>query len=257
LMVDSFIKGVAMRADIASYLSGCDITDSEDLEETREQLLQAADTSYRSPSEASNREMGYLWIKFQRDYTEYFATRHDAIMRSHSLLEGYHEVLRSDDWWEYENLASALSYDNPAWGRTEEIRKRFKELGCNFDVREGMKLRPSCVCSFTLSASDDWEAFPHIFTETVSRGLADLKRTVVANKGSIAPALEALARKNGSKDEVAVANALVKKLGSEKDLALLSRSEIAVLRAALFQRTDDNAKKQSKAPVLEDEVVLT
>ena len=260
MMVDSFIKGAAMRAEITSYMSGCDLTENEDIEETREQLLQAVDSSYRSPSDASNREMGYLWIKFQRDYGEYFAMRHDAVMRSHTILEGYHEVLRSDEWWEYENLASALSFENPMWGTTEDIKRRFRELGCNFDVREGMKLRPSCVCSFALSSEADWEMFPRTFAETVAAGLADMKRSVVQRKGQIAPMLEAVAKNNGHKDESNIATGLIKKIGSEKDLASLSRPEIAVLRAALSSHPEADHKGGKKTvpnkEVFSEELVL-
>jgi hypothetical protein len=260
LMVDSFIKGVVMRSDIRSYLSGCDITGNDDIEETREQLLQAVDSSFRGPSDASNREMGYLWIKFQRDYTEFFAARHDSVMRSHTLLEGYHDALSSEEWWQFENLSSALAFEDPSWGETETIRRRFRELGCNFDVREGMKLRPSCVCSFTLSNAEDWEAFPMTFSETVSAGLSSVRQMIVERRPTIAASLEVMAKKGLSKDAAAAASGLIQKLENEKDLSMLSRGEVAVLKEALRHHDPESrpAKKpaSSPAPVSEEEVVL-
>ena len=60
-----FINGTDRREEIKTYLSVCEITQDEKIEQLRERLLQSIDDNYSAPSEALNNEMGSLWRSFQ------------------------------------------------------------------------------------------------------------------------------------------------------------------------------------------------
>jgi len=233
VVIDSFIKGTPDRARILSYLSGCEITDVDEIEEMREQLYQLVDASYWNPSDASNRELGYLWIKFQRDFAENFASRHDAIMHSHSLQASYHEILRSDDWWEFENLAGISMFDpEPAVG-VRSIEHKFREIDCDFNVREALQTRPYCNCSFAIADERKWEQLPEIFDASIKQALSEYRKTLSAEQNIVTPLLEKIAAESSDKDVSAAATALIGSLKKGGEIPPLSLTQLQVLQRAL------------------------
>jgi len=233
VVVDSFIRGTPTRAQILSYLSGCEVTDVDEIEEMREQLYQLVDGSYWNPSDASNRELGYLWIKFQRDFADHFAARHDAVMRSHSLQARYQDILRTDDWWEFENLARIAIFDPKPAAAIVDIRRKFGELDCDFAVREALQERPFCRCSFGIANEKKWEALPELLSEAISNALRAYRETLMNEQ----PAVTSLLKKieNDSSDEAAAnaAKHLIDSLGKGEELPRLSLIELQVLQRAL------------------------
>jgi len=235
VVVDSFIKGAASRAEILSYLSGCEITDVDEIEEIREQLYQLADASYWNPSDASNRELGYLWIKFQRDFSDHFAARHDTVMRSHSLQASYQAILGGEDWWEFQNLARMPFFDTRPAVAVAEIRRRFEELDCTFPVREALQKRPFCRCSFGLANERSWERLPELFNKAIAEALRAYRRTLVAEEEAVVPFLEKI--KNGVSDTTAAeaASALIETIRKRKDMPRFSLIGLQVLQKALAE----------------------
>ena len=53
-------------------------------------------------------------------------------MRSHSLQAGYNEIMRSDDWWEFENLGRIVLFDPRFASEVAAIRRSFDELDYQF-----------------------------------------------------------------------------------------------------------------------------
>jgi hypothetical protein len=241
VVVDSFIKGTPTRAQILSYLSGCEVTDVDEIEEMREQLYQLVDGSYWNPSDASNRELGYLWIKFQRDFAEYFAARHDAIMRSHSLQAGYHEILRSDDWWEFENLARISIFDPQPAAAIVDIQRKFGELDCNFPVREALQERPFCKCSFGIAHEKKWEALPETFSAAIQQALRTYRETLFREQSTVIAHLERIESDAANEAAASAANLLKESLKKGQQIARFSLIELQVLQLALGTAGDSNS----------------
>ena len=233
VVIDSFIKGTPTRAQILSYLSGCEVTEVDEIEEMREQLYQLVDGSYWNPSDASNRELGYLWIKFQRDFTEHFATRHDAVMRSHSLQAGYHDVLRSDEWWEFENLARVSIFDPTPAALIHDIRRQFDELDCNFGVREALQERPFCRCSFGIAAERRWERLPETLSDTIHHALRSYRETLVNQREVIVPLLEKIESESSDTAVSGAARELIVALQKNDQPRTFSLLQIQILQKAL------------------------
>ena len=110
IVLEDFINGAVKREKIWTYLAVCETTQDEKIEYFREKLLQIIDESYKNPSETLNREMENLWKTFHTRFTEHFAVKHDTVMKSHHLQEKFDEILRSDEWWEFENLSQSADF---------------------------------------------------------------------------------------------------------------------------------------------------
>lgn len=233
IVVDSFIKGAPLRAEILSYLSGCEITKAEEIEEMREQLYLLADTSYWNPSDASNRELGYLWIKFQRDFSEYYAARHDAVMHSHSLQASYNEIMRSEAWWEFENLARIPLFDHATADGVNKIRRKFGELDCAFAVRDALQTHPFCRCSFGLSDETSWEKLPERLTSAIHRALRAYRETLFNEQKLVMPLLEKIENRNTGDSASATATFLIDSLRKGEEIAKFSLVQLQVLQRAL------------------------
>lgn len=233
VILDSFIKGTPLRAEVLSYLSGCEITDVDELEEMREQLYHLSDVSYSNPSDASNRELGYLWIKFQRDFSEHFAARHDSVMRSHSLQASYNEIMRSDEWWEFENLARVSVFDPMIGIEVSDLRGLFGQLDCSFAVREALQKRPFCRCSFGLSKEKDWERLPERLNQAIQRGLREFRSTLFNERKRILPLLEKLESDSSDQEITSTAGFLINTIRTGSELPKLSLIQIQVLQKAL------------------------
>ncbi len=233
VVVDSFIKGTPTRAQILSYLSGCEVTDVEEIEEMREQLYQLVDGSYWNPSDASNRELGYLWIKFQRDFADHFVLRHDAIMRSHSLQASYDEILRSDEWWEFENLARISLFDPRPAAAILDIQRQFGELDCNFPLREALQERPFCRCSFGIASERKWTALPETLVAAVQQALRGYREALFNEQKTIIPLLKKIESESSDKIASSAATLLIDSLRKGDELPKFSLIQLHVLQCVL------------------------
>ncbi len=233
VIVDSFIKGTSARAEILSYVSGCEITSVEEIEEMREQLYHLVDVSYRNPSDASNREMGYLWIKFQRDFAEHFAARHDVIMRSHSLQASYNEIMRSDDWWEFENLARIRLFDPRPAAEVSMLQRLFAELDCSFPVRDALLTRPFCKCTFGLSNEKAWERLPERFNDAIQRARRSYRETLLNQRKVITPLLQKMESESSDKEFAMAATGLIGLITRGAELPRLTVVELQTLQLAV------------------------
>jgi hypothetical protein len=252
VVLDSFIKGTPLRAEVLSYLSGCEITDVDEIEEMREQLYHLVDVSFSNPSDASNRELGYLWIKFQRDFTEHFAARHDAVMRSHSLQASFNEIMRGDDWWEFENL-SQITLFNPEIGTDVVVlRRAFYELDCGFAVRDALQKRPFCKCSFGLSREKDFERLPERLTSAIQAALREYRGELFNHQKKVVPMLEKIESGSADKEIAGTATYLIETIRKGEELPQLSLLQLQVLQQALGtsaggpRRTDNRRRGRSE-----------
>ena len=251
VVLDNFIKGTPLRAEVLSYLSGCEITNVDEIEEMREQLYHLSDVSYSNPSDASNRELGFLWNKFRRDFSEHFAARHDAVMRSHSLQASYNEIMRSDDWWEFQNLSHVAIFDPEIAGEVVGIRRSFNELDCGFPVRDALQKRPFCKCSFGLSLEKDLERLPERLTTAIRNALRAYRDLLLSERNKVVPLLEKVKSSSDITEIAGTATYLIETIRKGDELPRFSLTQIQVLQQALGTSLGSNthlARSNGSAP---------
>ena len=232
-VVDSFIEGEASRREILSYVSACEYTGNEEIEDTREQLLRAVDASYFNPSEASNRELGYLWIKFQRDFSEHFAERHDAVMRAPGARAALEKALQSEEWWQFENLSQISVFDQTHWHAATAIRRAAAAGACT-EQHGDIMLRPFCTCPFTLAENVNIDPGEH-FSKVVFSGLEAYRHTLAERGAEVAVRLTEFAGKSDDPEARKTASSLAETLKKDSPASNFNSLELHILRSALAE----------------------
>lgn len=198
--LEDFVNTVEKRGEISIYLAVCGATENSELENTREKLLQVIDKIYFNPDKTLSGEMDALWKEFHESYTEHFTINHDLVMKSQLLQEQYNEIRRSDEWWEFEGLASIDALPDFYWKEVREISGKFKELNCRFNAKEMLKTHPFCACSFSLAKANDWESMPQTLKEKLAAGRAAYRNILRNFSSDLNPLLEDFARRNQSEE---------------------------------------------------------
>ena len=229
-MLRIFLDGARQREKVWAYLSVCEPTDDEKIEDFRRHLWQLIDAAYQHSDDVLNQELENIWQTFYESFSEHFAVKHDSVMNSRHLKERFDEIMRSDEWREFETLSQQPIFRPAFWQETEQKRRRFDELNCCLNVREMLKTHPFCACSFNLTQTSDWEELPEQLWESVNRGRAGYRRTLSTLTGSLIPLLEQLARTN---NEFTAAAENLKQVLQKEEIPLLSNEELIVIGKAL------------------------
>lgn len=229
VVLEDFINGLGKRKSVWEYLAVCEATEDKGIETVRQKLLDTIDDVTDHPSETLNRELETLWDLFFSRYSEHFAIKHDTIMKSHLLQEKFDEVMRSDEWWEFENLSHFPIFHNHYWRVAQKLCWQFRELDCGFDVREMLKVYPFCACSFRLSQIIEWEKLPAKLLETIEMGRRSYRQTLAIIRDMLTPLLENFAKNELSEEFKVAASTLLETLENQTQLKLLSNTELIIL----------------------------
>ena len=181
--------------------------------------------------------MGYLWIKFQRDYAEFFARQHDSFIATAGLRQRLGEIEQTEQWWQFENLSPLPVFDKQWWNKARHIRSRMVQVNCKADVGEILKNQPFCGYAFELSKTAELKNLSSALEETVSAGLNNYIETLRSRADEFAGLIEKAQRSGASKSE---GSSLAKRLRAGEDLSSLSQLEMSVLQdafAALVTKT--------------------
>ncbi|MGQ0541014.1 MAG: hypothetical protein ACT4O9_04085, partial [Blastocatellia bacterium] len=232
-ILESFVQSLSVREEIATYLAVSDVTSDPSVEEHRERLMEALEVNFADPNEDRFRAVGYLWAKFQRSYSELFATQHDLVMRSHYLKEKYDEIMASDKWWEFENLSRMPGFERRHWRETVTLRRQVSRLVCDVDPRESLKFRPFCSCSFTAVNTGVVERLPGELWQAIGVGLENYRSELSRKRNMLVPLIDAIASDSKDLCVTAAANNLSKLLSKERALPQFSNTELDILRKAL------------------------
>ncbi|MGC2234842.1 MAG: hypothetical protein WA584_01605 [Pyrinomonadaceae bacterium] len=230
VVLEDFINGIGKREKFLSYIAVCEATQDEKIEYFREKLLQIFDNSYSNPNEVFNREIENLWQSFHNRFTEHFAVKHDSVMKAHHLQEKFDEILRSDQWWEFENLSRFQIFPNKSWQEAQKISRQLKDLDCRFDVREILKTQPFCACSFSLEQIRDWEKLPENLSETIGAGRKVYRNVLQILGETLVPLIRRLAAETNTEEVSAAASHLIDILQNGKEIPLLTNDELLVLQ---------------------------
>jgi hypothetical protein len=233
VILEDFISGLAQRESVWEYLALAEATDEPQIESLRVKLLDILDQVAESPSELLNRELESTWQSFFSQFSEHFAIKHDLIMKSHLLQEKFDQVMRSDEWWEFENLSHLPIFHPYFWDEAQRLCRQFKELDCGFDVKEMLKSHPFCACSFSLSQIAQWESLPARLTETIDKGRRSYRRTLMIMKQTLITLLQDFINASYDTEFNIAASNLITILDEKEVFRLLSNPELIILNKVL------------------------
>jgi hypothetical protein len=233
IVLEDFIDGAAKRDEIRNYLAVCEPTDDEKIEYFRAKLWQIIEEGWRNPSASLNRETENLWESFQNKFSEYFAVKHDTIMKSHRLQETFDEIFRSDEWWEFENLSQISTFPQHYWAESQEIRRRSSRLDCRYNARVMLKTHPFCACSFNLAQFGDWEMLAEKLSQTVNRGRSAYRRNLFLLRETLLPVLERFSAQANERRLAEAGWRLIEIFRNGSNLPTLKNDELSVLRKVL------------------------
>lgn len=229
VVLEDFISGLALREKIWEYLALCESTKDAGIETLRAKLLMVLKKVTDNPSELLNRELENIWQAFLGRFSEYFSVKHDIIMKSHLLQEKFDEIMRSDDWWEFENLSHLSIFHKHYWDKAQSLCQQFNELDCKFDVKEMLKLHPFCACSFNLSQIPEWENLHLQLVKVVKNGRDSYRNTLRIMKQTLVSLLKDFIQNNKEIEFRTAAANLVAILEEQESFRLLKNSELIVL----------------------------
>jgi hypothetical protein len=249
VVLEDFINGVAKREEFLAYLAVCETTEDEKIEYFREKLLQIFDASYSNPNEVYNREVENLWQTFHTRFTEHFAVKHDLVMKSHHLQEKFDEILRSDEWWEFENLSRFQVFPSARWKEAQNICRQLRDLDCRFDVREMLKTHPFCACSFTLHQIREWEKLPQSLSDTINQGRKVYRNVLQILGDALVPLIRKFADAHELEEFSESVAHLIEVLRADEEIPLLTNEELIILQKVF--------ETNSFSPVSEDVLIQT
>jgi Family of unknown function (DUF6079) len=237
VVLEDFINGIGKREQFLAYLAVCETTEDEKIEYFREKLLQIFDASFLNPNEVYNREIENLWQSFHARFTEHFAVKHDLVMKSHHLQEKFDEILRSDEWWEFENLSRFSVFPTARWKEAQNICRQLRDLDCRFDVREMLKTHPFCACSFSLQQIREWEKLPQNLEETINQGRKVYRNVLQILAETLVPLLKQFAADNRIEEFSESVAHLIEVLQDAEEIPLLTNEELIILQKVFETNT--------------------
>ncbi len=253
VVLEDFISGTKRREEIWSYVAVCETTEDEKIEFFREKLLAVIGETINNPNQLVNREMENFWQSFHTRYSEHFASKHDMVMKSHHLQERFDEIMRGDDWWEFENLSKLPVFPNHYWRQAQEICRQFRELDCRFSVRDMLKTHPFCACSFNLAQIREWERLPQKLEETIAGARASFRKILLLLRENIVQLISHFAKKDFDGEYAIAADRLLKVFAAGQEIPPLNNAELIILQK-VFEKIPTTLLYRSSFPATSDYV---
>ena len=142
-VMGSFVRGAALRETVRTFLAVSEATAAVEVETSRERLTKLLKAGSTHPSEEVNRELGYSWEKFRREYAGLFEEKHRVVMNSPLLRAKVAEIMKSLDWGEFDVLAKLPEFDRKIADAIEVMGKQIAQLEA---ARESLvRLDRSCA----------------------------------------------------------------------------------------------------------------
>lgn len=256
VVLEDFISGTTRREEIRTYLAVCETTDDSKIEVLREKLFQMLEETTVNPSQLTNREMENVWQAFHTRYAEYFAAKHDMVMKSHHLQEQFDEIMRSNEWWEFDNLSKLPVFPQVYRQEAGRICQQFRELDCLFSVREMLKTHPFCACSFNLAQTEEWERLPQNLREKIKQGRRSYRKILLTLKTTLVQIIPNLATRPMDAEYKTAAQNLFEIFKQGAEIPLLGNAELVILQKA-FENLPASILLETNLPSTKDFVSRT
>ncbi|REJ78855.1 MAG: ATP-binding protein [Acidobacteria bacterium] len=232
MAVAGFIEWSDLRGRVINYLSVCEYLGDETIDGKRERIEALLIEGLSKPGLASVGELESAFEDFRRGYAEAFAAAHNRVVNAHDIEEKVDEILASDEWWEFSNLARMPIFGQDHFERACKIVRRLRGMKCVTNVQERIYERPFCDCSFRIRNADEWHLMPKELIAAMLQGSDSYKRTLSNASEVLAPLLESLSA--NSKDDAMrkAAESAIKKITAKGDSAMFDTLELQQLNRA-------------------------
>ncbi|HEX8845204.1 MAG TPA: hypothetical protein VF791_11200 [Pyrinomonadaceae bacterium] len=231
--LESFVQGLPEWERARTYLSLAEPTHIDEIESARRELLTIAGDVHNLFDTDSTERFNLLWREFHTRYTEHYVNLHDGTWRDEARREVIEELMRNEEWREFE-LLSRLKIVNSRYGsEAAELVKLARRAECKLPARELLKEHPLCACRFRLAFAYALARLPQDLAEIVERGRAAYRRTLLFLNAPLAIALDALARKDGDEETAARARTLSGAFAQGTLPALFTSTDVGLLESAL------------------------
>ncbi|MEQ1765404.1 MAG: DUF6079 family protein, partial [Pyrinomonadaceae bacterium] len=200
-----YLDGLAERGRIERYVLTAAATSEPAVETARAEVFAALSEFGASPDREHTRQIGYAFSKFQSAYISYYVDGHDSVMRSHGLQEKAGELLESEDWWFYRNIADLVPSD-PTTANVTELLSNMKRLDCAAKTQDLLEIETRCSCGFETSSRQKWES---IVNDLDTAFHVAIDEVLGALNNSLQPVADQLGRLANSADEEVLTKALL------------------------------------------------
>ncbi len=189
-VLSDFTAGVSRRTAIESYLSLCEDTENEEIEAARFALLDTIKSGKFAAAGVGKEKLEAVWADFKQHYSNYYAEKHDLVMKSGASGEKLRAVLSSDEWSAFESFSSVLWLDGLYFSTAKNIVRELRQLHCESKVSDSLISKPICGCSFSLADSGRLAGLPAQLSTTIGRGIASYRAKFLENQDQLATAAD-------------------------------------------------------------------
>ena len=256
VVLEDFISGTKRREEIWTYLAVSETTEDEKIEEFRDKLFEIIEDTIINPNQLINREMENIWQSFHTRFSEHFSIKHDIVMKSHLLQEKYDEIIRSDDWWEFQNLSKLPIFTQIYWQEAQKLCQQFRELDCRFSVREMLKTHPFCACSFNLAQISEWEQLPQTLLQTINKGRTNYRKILLTMRETLAQLISHFAKKPMDAEYAKAAANLIEIFAQGREIPTLTNAELIILQKT-FENLPNSLMLKTSFPPTNDFISRT
>ncbi len=259
-LLSSFVKGDSLRAEAKAYLAVCEVTDSTEVEAARERVISLLDAAYVDPNEDVNRELGYAWDKFRREFADHFEPRHLSVMNAPERQASFSNIIKSDLWAEFDILSKLPGMDRRFGEIAEEYRGQLAGLQCAAETKLLLEKQPYCHCSYSLNLSSEADMLPAALNDTIKEGLASFRHAIVRNGDEVLVEIDKLSEKANDAEVTAACRDLGAVIRSGGNMPKFTDLQLKILVEVLsggvetpansgFEKPNARANSpQSKAP---------
>ena len=232
-VISSFVKGAALREEAKTYLALSEVTLSEDVERSRERLIQLMSAAVADPGDDMNRELGYAWEKFRREYADHFESMHSAMLNSPSRKTRFVETMKSEAWAEFDILAKLPGFDRRYANSAERYRRQLVGADCGLDTRNLLERQPFCHCNFSLNRAEEVDHLPAALSDTVREGLSSFRRVLARNSDDLIGSIERLSESANEPEVESACRELISSLRSGQEIPRFGDLQLKIIAKVL------------------------
>ncbi len=249
--LSGFIKGVARRNEIVSYLSACEIIDNPEVEMLRGELLSSADIGHFTSAVMENKGIDELWLKFRQAYSDHYLEKHNQTMAAIASGQKLEEVLRTDSWSQFENLSAVPWFGRVYGSRAMALIREIRQNSCSADVMELLRARPLCSCAFSLAASGRMVRLTSHLQTLIFQGLAASKNHLAEQKKELVTSLNQVSPGEHEDAMKSSMTQILDSLHSEDGFQPLTGQDVHLLKLAAAQMSDGQVNAGDLRPFSE------
>lgn len=154
-------------------------------------------------------------------------------MRSHQIQSRVNDVLRGDDWWEFQNLTSSLGAENADAAMVFRLIEMARDLGCKADTAELLRTQPCCECGFSISRAKEWESLETDLEAALGNALNSLKARLADDRSALITEITCRIERETDPEVKGAGVALIAALGNGSFPAKFPQEQLALLRESI------------------------